>query len=244
MQTILRVDRLDPSKNITDGFKAFGRLLAGTPELRGRVRFLAHLVVTRTELPEYRQARTEAFAAADAVNARFGVGGWQPIEIVCEENRIRALAELGEYDVLLVNSLAGGMNLVAKEGAALNRRDGVLVLSRRAGAWEELGPWAIGVDPADIPGTAQALHEALLLSPQERRERAAGLRRAVARTSLDGWLDGQLQDLSAVHQDAERRRWGVAAGDREVAVAMTPHYSARIVNGHKTEPAPQVAAGP
>jgi len=202
MQTILRVDRLDPSKNIAAGFEAFGRLLAGAPELRGRVTFMAHLVPTRTEVPEYQEERKKVFAAAAAVNGRFGAQGWQPIEILNIENRIRAVASLSEYDVLLVNSLADGMNLVAKEGAVLNRRDGVVVLSRRTGAWDELGEWAIGVDPEDIAGTAKALHRALLLPQVERRLRATGLRQAVMRSSLDRWLDDQLQDLPAAPKEA------------------------------------------
>ncbi|HEY3118165.1 MAG TPA: trehalose-6-phosphate synthase, partial [Chloroflexota bacterium] len=189
MQTIVRVDRLDPTKNIAAGFEAYGLMLEHRPDLRGKVRFLAHLVPSRAELAEYQIARREALAAANAVNERFGLPGWRPIQILYEENRPLASALLSHYDALLVNSLADGMHLVAKEGAVLNQHDGLLVLSRRAGAWEELGPWALGVDPTDIKGTAQALEAALTMSAADRRRMAKGLHEAVQRSSLQDWLD-------------------------------------------------------
>ena len=205
MQTILRVDRLDPSKNIPAGFAAFGELLARAPHLHGKVRFLAHLVPTRAGVPEYELERQRAFAAADAVNRRYGSEDWQPVEIVHEENREFALAALEQYDVLLVNSVADGMNLVAKEGAVLNRRNGLIVLSRSAGAWEELTPWAIGVEARDRAGTAAALAHALSASPAEREARARGLRWCVERTSIDGWLQAQLHDLAVARTAATGR---------------------------------------
>jgi trehalose 6-phosphate synthase len=158
-------------------------------------------------VPEYQVTRRAAFAAAAEVNEMFGTLDWRPIEIFEEENRSRALALLEAADVLLVNSVADGMNLVAKEGAILNRRDGVLVLSRRAGAWAELGPWALTVDPDDVAGTAGALALALAMPADERRRRADGLRRAVRRSSLDRWLDDQLRDLGVMR--------AVTAGERD-----------------------------
>jgi trehalose 6-phosphate synthase len=105
---------------------------------------------------------------------------------------------LGRYDVLLVNPLADGMNLVAKEGPVVNRRDGVLVLSERAGARAELGWWALTIDPTDISATAAALGRALTMTRPERRRRAEGLRRKVTSTSLSTWLERQLSDLAEV----------------------------------------------
>ena len=205
-QTIVRVDRLDPAKNIVTGFEAFALLLQREPALRGRVRFLAHLVPSRTELPEYQAEAARAMAAADSVNTRFGTKTWQPVEIVYEQNRPRALAELCLYDVLLVNSLSDGMNLVAKEGAALNSRDGVLVLSRQTGAWDELGQWALGIEPGDVDGTAAALSRALHMSRSERHRRREGLRASVAHTSLDRWLRSQLDDLAEAERSGQQLR--------------------------------------
>jgi trehalose 6-phosphate synthase len=224
LRTIVRVDRLDPSKNIPAGFDAFGRLLEREPDLWGQVRFLAQLVPSRSELREYREAAERSFAAAQRVNARFGTADWQPVEVFYEENRARAMALLSLYDVLLVNSLADGMNLVAKEGAVLNREGGALVLSRRAGAWEELQQWAIGVDPADVDETTDALGRALAMPPGQRWLRAAGLRHAVEQTSLDQWLDDQLDDLERSHRE---RLW--VNGHRAETWAPLPpaHWSSR-----------------
>jgi trehalose 6-phosphate synthase len=195
IRTIARVDRLDPAKNIAAGFRAYGLLLEREPDLRGRVRFVAHLVPSRRGIAEYEREAREVFAAAAAVNWRFGREDWRPIELVYQENRARALALLSISDVLLVNSLADGMNLVAKEGVALNRRGGALILSKNASAWEQLGRWAIGIDPTDVDGTAMALRDALGLPWRERWSRAEGLRSTVERSSVDSWLDDQLADI-------------------------------------------------
>ncbi|HEY3115218.1 MAG TPA: trehalose-6-phosphate synthase [Chloroflexota bacterium] len=200
-QTIVRIDRLDPTKNIPAGFRAFGQLLERQPTLRERVRFVAHLVPSRSELPEYQREKRAAYDAAQFVNRRFGTPRWQPIEILYEENRELAMELLGRYDVLLVNPLADGMNLVAKEGPMVNRHDGVLVLSERAGARAELGWWALTIDPTDVNATAAALGRALTMTRPERRRRAEGLRRKVTSSSLSEWLDRQLSDLAEARQN-------------------------------------------
>jgi trehalose 6-phosphate synthase len=99
--------------------------------------------------------------------------------------------------VLLVNAISDGMNLVAKEGPILNRRDGVLVLSEFAGAYEELGAFALGVNPFDIEGQAEALYEALVMPPEERADRAAMLRRVVEENSIEKWVQAQFADIAA-----------------------------------------------
>lgn len=194
-RTIVRVDRLDPSKNVLSGFQAFELLLRRHPEWLGRVRFLAFLVPSRTAIPEYRRYAEESLAQARAVNARFGTAGWEPIRVHYEHNPEQALAAMSLYDVLLVNSVADGMNLVSKEGPVVNQRDGVLVLSTTAGAYPELAGGAIGISPEDIEGTAAALHRALSLPPAERHERALALRQAVLRHDIRRWLERQLADL-------------------------------------------------
>ena len=195
VQVIQRIDRLDPSKNIVAGFQAFELLLQRRPDLRGRVLFRAHLIPTRTELPEYAAARDEALMAAARVNEHFGRDSWTPVRILLDDDRELATTELRRFDVLLVNSLADGMNLVAKEGVLLNQRDGVLVLSEGAGAFQELGRWALGIRPEDVRGTADALEMALGMAAGERRARLHRLRRAVLSRTTDDWLDEQLQDL-------------------------------------------------
>jgi len=196
MKTIVRVDRLDPSKNVERGFEAFELLLRRDPGLHGRVRFLAFLVPSRCGIPEYAAHAKRVFDRVNAINASFGRPDWTPISVFYEHNRLQALAGLSLYDVLLVNSVADGMNLVSKEGPVVNANDGVLVLSETAGSFEELRHGAIGVNPYDVCGTAAALHAALAMEPAERRIRQQTLRDAIHAHQITDWLRQQLKDLS------------------------------------------------
>ena len=194
-KTIIRVDRLDPTKNVIRGFEAYECLLEDHPELLGKVNFLALLVPSKAEIESYRRYQDETHAQIDAINARFSRRHWQPIQVFYENNRTQALAAMSLYDVMLVNSLADGMNLVAKEGPTLNRRDGVLVLSKTAGAYADLGAGSIGIDPEDVQETANALYLALTMAPDERRERARQLREAVREHDLGAWLRALIDDI-------------------------------------------------
>jgi trehalose 6-phosphate synthase len=108
------------------------------------------------------------------------------------DNYPRSVAALRRSDVLLVNPVRDGLNLVAKEGPVVNDRDGTLVLSRQAGAWDELQDHAIGINPFDVSATAAALGRAIDLPAPERAARAAGLREAALAASPLGWFDDQL----------------------------------------------------
>lgn len=194
--TIVRVDRLDLSKNILAGFQAFDLLLQRQPELIGRVKFLAFLVPSRTDIPEYQNYAAKVFHNIDRINNRYGQSGWRPIEVFYENNYSQALAGLSLYDALLVNSVADGMNLVAKEGAIVNERDGLLLLTRTAGAYEELGDAAVTIDdPEDIEATADAMSLAISLPQWVRRSRAERLQRIVEERDISLWLWSQLKDL-------------------------------------------------
>lgn len=193
--TVIRVDRLDPSKNTVRGFRALHQLLEGRPDLHGRLRFLAFLVPSRAAIAEYRSYHEEVMAAAHAVNVQFGRGDWQPVQVFYESNYDQAIAAMTLYDVLLVNPLADGMNLVAKEGPTVNERHGVLVLSEGAGACEQLRAGALAIDPRDVSGTARALAEALAMPHAERQRRAELLRNAVASYDVADWLWSQIEDL-------------------------------------------------
>lgn len=192
---IVRVDRLDPSKNALIGFEAYDRLLRSRPDLVGRVRFLAFLVPSRTGIPEYQHYSQKVMKAVQAINARHGRGDWVPIDVFCEDNRSQALAGLQIYDVLLVNPVADGMNLVAKEGPIVNQRNGVLVLSREAGAYEQLAEAVIPVWPADVADTAEALARAISMPALERQWRTQRLRSLIEAEDLDRWVHSQLDDL-------------------------------------------------
>jgi trehalose 6-phosphate synthase len=197
-QTILRVDRTDPSKNIVRGFEAFGAYLDAHPEAHGRVGMLALLDPSRQDIPQYSAYLDAIVSAASALNERFAREGWQPVIAEIQDDFPRSVAAYKGYDVLLVNAVSDGLNLIAKEAPLVNERDGVLVLSTNAGACEELGQWAVTVDPFDVAGQAEALHEALELGPEERHARAEAIRAHVREHDLAAWLAAQLADLDRV----------------------------------------------
>jgi trehalose 6-phosphate synthase len=192
---VLRVDRTDPSKNAVRGFEAFGLLLDRDPALHGRVGLLALLDPSRQEIPEYAEYRSATERAAAEVNGRFGRQGWEPITLDVRDDFLASVAAYAEYDVLLVNPVMDGLNLVAKEAPLVNRRDGVLVLSRQAGAFDEIGEWTVAVDPLDVSGQADALARAITLPAAERRRSLEEIRASVRAHDLDAWAERELAEL-------------------------------------------------
>jgi len=192
---ILRIDRIEPSKNIVRGFQAFDEMLELHPEHRGKVQFLALLVPSRMEVEEYQNYLNELMGAAGQVNAKYGDSTWEPVRVVVGENYPRAVAALQLYDVLLVNSIADGMNLVAKEGPIVNQQSGVLVLSERTGARQQLESGALVIPPLDVSATANALHQALIMPAEERKEKAERLRSLIEKEDIINWLCQQLETI-------------------------------------------------
>jgi trehalose 6-phosphate synthase len=197
-QLVLRVDRTDPSKNIVRGFHAFALLLERHPELHGRVGMVALLAPSRQDIPVYAEYVGEVETAAREVNGRFGRDGWRPVELDVADDFLRSVAGYKQFDVLLVNPVFDGLNLVTKEAFLLNEHDGVLVLSENAGVHEELGGLGITVNPVDVSGQAEALYAALTLEPAERRRRADAIREHVRTHDIQEWVDAQLAELDAV----------------------------------------------
>ena len=195
---VVRVDRLEPSKNIIRGFAAFETLMERYPSLRGSTTFLAFLVPSRTSIREYRDYGRKVQDAADRINARFARAGQQVVRIFYENDYAQALAGLAIADVVLVNPLIDGMNLVAKEAAVVNQRDGVLVLSETAGAYDQMADGVLPVAPVDLIGTAEAMAKGLSMPRSERRSRLARLREGVEREDISWWLRRQLDDLAEV----------------------------------------------
>lgn len=194
---VLRIDRLELSKNVVRGLRAFELLVTEHPEWRERVTHVALLYPSRESMAAYRAYEAEVTDAAERINAKLGTDGWQPVVVYNEDDYPRALAALTRYDVLLVNPIADGMNLVSKEGPAVNRNDGVLVLSRNAGSWYELGAAALSVNPYDVAETADALFRALTMDAAERQGRAGLLRTIVEANNSWKWLGHQLDDINA-----------------------------------------------
>jgi trehalose 6-phosphate synthase len=189
---VLRTDRVEPSKNIVRGFLVYERMLEQRPDLHERVVFVAMLYQSRAGLPEYLAYGNEVEQAAARVNERFGRRGWAPVVLDLRDDFPRSVAGLQRYDVLLVNPLKDGLNLVAKEGPLLNRRNGVVCLSPEAGAFSELASAVERVHPYDIEQGAGALANALSMPAEARAEQAQHLRAlAGARTPSD-WLEDLL----------------------------------------------------
>ena len=200
---VLRVDRTDPSKNVVRGFRAFGLFLDLHPEFQGRATMLALLDPSRQDIPEYSEYLAAIQREARAVNDRFQHEGWVPIDLQVDDNFAQTVAGYKQYDALLVNSVFDGMNLVSKEAPLVNRRDGVVILSENTGSHDELGEWALTVNPFDVFGQAQAIHAALTMSPGERARRSAAIREHVTEHDLDAWIAAQLADLDRVSARAE-----------------------------------------
>ena len=197
---ILRVDRADLSKNILRGFTSFDLFLEQHPEFAEHVTFIAHLIPSRQDVPEYAEYLERIEALVAVVNHRHGTTDWMPIELRLRENLEEAIAAYKHYDLLMVNAMFDGMNLIAKEGPLVNERNGVSLLSENTGAHEELAEFALSVNPFDVQEQADAIHRALTMSAEERSWRAQGLKRIVTARDPGDWVDDQLADI-----DAKRR---------------------------------------
>jgi trehalose 6-phosphate synthase len=194
-QLILRVDRTDPSKNIVRGFRAFELYLDAHPEKHTRVGMLALLDPSRQDIPEYSEYLGAIQREARRVNDRFQREGWTPIEVVIEDNFPAVIAAYKQFDVLFVNAIFDGLNLVSKEAPLVNEHDGVVLLSENTGAYEELGDWVVRINPFDVAGQAEALDRALTMGLDERRQRLESIRAHVREHDVGAWIEAQLAEL-------------------------------------------------
>jgi trehalose 6-phosphate synthase len=201
---VVRVDRTDPSKNIVRGFRAFELYLDAHPEMHRRVGMLALLDPSRQDIPEYAEYLGAIQREARRVNDRFQQIGWRPIDLEIADDFAKSVAAYKQFDVLLVNAIFDGMNLVAKEAPLVNERGGVVVLSENAGAHGELGEWALTVNPFDVEGQAEAIGKALAMDVGERRARLEAIRTHVREHDLNRWTDTLLAALDRVAAPARR----------------------------------------
>jgi trehalose 6-phosphate synthase len=192
---ILRVDRADLSKNVLRGFSAFDVFLEQHPEFREKVTFIAQLMPSRTDVPEYAEYLERIEAVVAVVNHRHGSPDWMPIQLKLRDDLEEAVAAYKHYDVLIVNAMFDGMNLVAKEGPMVNEHAGVSILSENTGAHEELGEYALSVNPFDIQELADSIHAALTMPQYERQRRHEGLKSIVIARDPGTWIDEQLADI-------------------------------------------------
>lgn len=194
-RTVVRVDRTELSKNIVRGLLAYRQLLDDHPEWRERVVHVAFAYPSRQDLAVYRDYTAEVQRLADEINSAYGTATWTPIVLHVKDDFARSLAAYRLADVALVNPIRDGMNLVAKEVPVVSDEGCVLVLSREAGAFAELGEDAIPVNPYDVIGTARALHDALSMGPEERAEHSKRLAEAATALPPARWFLEQLEAL-------------------------------------------------
>jgi trehalose 6-phosphate synthase len=197
---IVRVDRMELSKNILRGLEGYAMFLERNPRARGRVVHYALTYPSRRDLPEYQAYTAEVKHMAESINERYRTRTWEPVLLELRDNYPRALAAMAAADVLVVNPVWDGMNLVAKEGPAISRRDLALILSRNAGAADDLGPGALLVNPFDTAELAETIATALELPPDERAKRAALLREGATALPPRDWFDRQRRELAEVAQ--------------------------------------------
>jgi len=197
---LLRVDRLEPSKNIVRGFLAYELFLKQHKEWRGKVTFLALFSPTREKLVEYQTYADECLGEATRINEELGTKGWEPIEIRLQEDFLYAVGAYGAYDALMVNSVFDGMNLVAMEGPLMNERHGALILSTNVGAIGRIGRYALTTNPFDVQETADAIAAAMELPKEERRRRARGISRSVLAHTPETWLWNQLEGVDELRR--------------------------------------------
>ncbi|MBA2643835.1 MAG: trehalose-6-phosphate synthase [Solirubrobacterales bacterium] len=193
--SILRVDRADLSKNVLRGFTAFDIFLEQHPEFSERITFTAQLMPSRTDVPEYAEYLERIEALVAVVNHRHGTTDWMPIDLKLRDDMDEAIASYKHYDVMMVNAMFDGMNLVAKEGPLVNERAGVSILGENTGAHEELGEFALSVNPFDVQELADAIYSALTMPKENRERRAKGLYDIVTRRDPGNWIDDQIADI-------------------------------------------------
>jgi trehalose 6-phosphate synthase len=190
-----RVDRTELSKNVWRGLLAYRELVRRYPQWRGEVVHVVHDNPSREDLPAYREYTASLERLADEISDEFSTDDWTPLLLEIGDDYPAALAALRRSDVVFVNSVRDGMNLVVLEGLVLSERHPAVVLSRETGAAEVLGQDAIVVNPFDVSASADALHAALTLDAGERRERADRMRAAAVTLPPTEWFQAQLNEL-------------------------------------------------
>jgi trehalose 6-phosphate synthase len=192
---LLRIDRTELSKNIVRGLEAYREMLRSHPDVCGEVVHLAFAYPSRHDLPEYREYTAAVQRIASDISDEFGRPGWEPVHLEVSDDFPRSLAAYAMADVLVVNPVRDGMNLVAKEGPVLSQRDLALVLSREAGAVAELGDDALVINPYDVIQTSEAMWDALQMPGDERSARCERLAAAAVAMPPSRWFTTQLDAL-------------------------------------------------
>lgn len=200
---IYRTDRADLSKNIIRGFEAYDMFLAKHPEYHGKVKFLTTGKPTRQQIREYNEYYMHTKNIIDRINLKYGRDGWKPIEWIFKADYKLVVAAFKNYDCLIVNPVADGMNIVPKEASSVNENNGILILSKTAGCYEELKDYALTVNPYDISQTCEAYLKAIEMKETERRSRLENLKKKVAKRTIYHWITEQFQDIEDLRRKSK-----------------------------------------
>jgi len=203
---IYRADRTDLSKNVIRGFQAYDLFLEKYPEWKGKVKFIATLMPSRQDIKIYQEYTAKIEELVKEINQKHGDGEWQPIKYICQGDYELVVALLKRYDVLMVNPILDGMNIVAKEGSVVNQNNGVLVLSTGAGCYEELKDGALCINPFDVKQTAESINNALILDDKTKTQLISNARKAIENNDLNRWVSDQLNDIKIVINEKAKIR--------------------------------------
>lgn len=195
---IYRTDRADLSKNIIRGFQAYDMFLEKYPNWREKVKFVATLMPSRQDIKIYREYTDNIRDMVKEINQKYATPDWEPIKYICRGDYDLVVALLKRYDVLMVNPILDGMNIVAKEGSILNENNGVLILSTGAGCYEELKDGSVCINPYDLRQTAEAIDTALLMDAETKAQLLHEAKAAIQRNDLSKWVSDQLRDIEMV----------------------------------------------
>ncbi|MEN4016869.1 MAG: trehalose-6-phosphate synthase [Methanobacterium sp.] len=205
---IYRTDRTDLSKNIIRGFQAYDMFLDKYPEWREKVKFVATLMPSRQDIKIYRDYTDKIKDLVNEINEKYATPHWEPIKYICRGDYNLVVALLKRYDVLMVNPILDGMNIVAKEGSVANENNGVLILSTGAGCYEELKNGAICINPFDLRQTAESIDTALLMDDETKAQMIKNAREAIQRNDMNKWVSDQLMDIEAVMYEGQKLESG------------------------------------
>lgn len=198
-----RTDRADLSKNIIRGFQAYELFLHKYPEYHGKVKYLTTGKPTRQQIREYYDYYYDIIDIIEDINVKYSTEDWKPIEWIFKADYALVVAAFKNYDCMIVNPIADGMNIVPKEASAVNQNQGVIILSDKAGCFEELKDHVLAVNPYDISQTAEAYHDALKMNMEEKNERFENLQKIVAQRTIYHWISEQFEDIERIKNSAD-----------------------------------------
>jgi len=165
------------------------------PQYHGKVKFLTTGKPTRQQIREYHDYYYDIVDIIEEINIKYGTDDWKPIEFLFKADYNLVVAAFKNYDCMIVNPIADGMNIVPKEASAVNLSKGVIILSEKAGCFEELKDNVLAVNPYDISQTAEAYKNAVTIGDKEREYRFDNLQKIVGQRTVYHWISEQFEDI-------------------------------------------------